>query len=98
QEGEELEVTLHVAIVASQPELVELVRRSALGVEPDVPGLALSELAAATGGEQGKDQTMGGLLVPPRDQLDAGGDVPPLVAAAHLELAALGVEQVPEIV
>ena len=34
----------------------------------------------------------------PADQLDARGDVAPLVAAAHLQLAALGPIEVPEVV
>jgi hypothetical protein len=35
---------------------------------------------------------------PPPDQLGARGDVAPLVAAAHLELAVVGAEEVPEVV
>jgi hypothetical protein len=98
EEGEELEVALHVAVVGVDPELVELVRAGALRVEPHVAALALAELGPRGRGDQGEDHPVRLCALPPADQLDPGGDVPPLVAAAHLHLALLGPEEVPEVV
>ena len=46
EESEQLEVALDVAVVGVEPELVEVVRAGALGVEPDVAAFALAELGA----------------------------------------------------
>ena len=98
QEGEELEIPLHVPVVGVDPELVELVRTGARGIEPDVAGLALPELGAGGRGDEREDQPVRLAALPPADQLDPRGDVAPLVAAAHLELAALGPPEMPEVV
>ena len=90
EEGEQLEVALDVAVVGIEPELVEVVGAGALGVEPDVAGLALAELGARGGRDERKDQAVHLPALALAHQLSARGDVAPLVAAAHLQLAALG--------
>ena len=80
------------------PELVELVGRGALGVEPHVAALGLAKLGAVGLGDQGAGDGIGLAAVHAAYELGAGGDVAPLVAAAHLQLAALGAVQVQEVV
>src|SRR5260221_12076761 len=86
-EGEDPEQALDVAVVAVEPVLVEAVRAGLRGIEPDVLTLALAELTAVGGGEERTDQPVGRRALPAGDELDPGGDVAPLVAAPHLQLA-----------
>src|SRR5438552_16881963 len=94
-EREQLEVALDVGVVGVHPELVQLVRRRERGLEPERARLALAELGAGRRGDEWGDQAV--RFSPPfhpPDEIDAGGDVPPLIAAAHLDGAALAPEQV----
>src|SRR4029453_3622956 len=98
EKREQLEETLHVPVVTVQPELIEVIRAGAGGIEPDVLTFALAELRPRRCCNGRVHEPVPLALLPPRDQLDAGSDVPPLVAAAHLQLAALALVEMPEIV
>jgi len=89
QQGEVLEIRHHIGIGRVEPVLVEAEGRRAPGVEPHRPGLGLAELDAGRGGDQRHGEGVGFAVSYLADQLCAGGDVAPLVAAAHLERAAV---------
>ncbi len=92
---EPAQVRADVAVVHVDPVLVERVRRRARRVQPDgVAALALAELRARRRQEQLVGDPVRRALVGlaarrPPDQLEARGDVPPLVRAAHLHLDAV---------
>ncbi len=103
QEGERAQVAADVAVIGVHPELEERVRAGADRVEPDVARLALAELGAVGLGDQRPGQPVGLGGASATDQVDAGGDVAPLVAAADLQPAPsgsrkIGVEEVEEVV
>ena len=99
EDGEYLDVFRSVVVAYVEPELVELVGGGALGVEPDVAALGLAELAAVGLGDQRACE--GESVVTSGDaayQLCAGGDVAPLVRAAKLQVAALVLVEVEEVI
>src|SRR2546428_653182 len=89
QEGEELEVALRVPVVRVEPELEKLVDRRASGIEPDRATLRLPELRTRRRGEERRDEPVRLAPLHPADQVDSGGDVPPLIAPTHLDGALL---------
>ena len=104
EEGEPAQVDADVAVVGVDPVLVEAVRRGQGRVEPDrVAGLALAELRARRREQERVGQAVGGLGLAvrpagrPPDQLEAGGDVAPLVGAAALQLDAVRATEVGEV-
>ncbi len=97
-EREELQVALDVAIVHIDPELVELVRRRELWVQVDRAAFRLSELLPRRHGHERRDEAMRLGVLDAANQIDAGGDVAPLVAAAHLERALPLAEEMQEVV
>ena len=56
QRGEDLDVFLGILVADVEPELVELVWRGALRVEPDVATLGLAELLAVSLGDERTSQ------------------------------------------
>ena len=62
QRGEDLDVLLGILVTDVEPELVELVRRGAFRVEPDVAALRLAGLRAVSLGEQAASQSEGLVL------------------------------------
>ncbi len=98
QPGEVLQVLADIGIIDVVPELVEAVGRGALRVEPDRARLGLAELGAVGFGHQRIDQPIGALPERAADQLDTGGDIAPLVAAASLKFAAVMLEEIGKIV
>ena len=98
--GEYLDVALCVVIANVEPELIELVRRCALRVEPDVSALCLAELLAVGLGYQRTCQRVSLSLAAERAayKLGSGGHVAPLIVAAHLQLAALVLIEIQEVV
>lgn len=80
--------------------LVELEGRGQPGVEPQGVAGGLADLFAAGSGEQRRGEPEGvlGVGAPLLDQVDAGQDVPPLILAAKLDLAAEVLVQMPEVV
>ncbi len=98
EQREDLDVALGVLVADVQPELVELVRRSITRVEPYVAALGLAELATVGFGNQraGQCESLAAGLT--ADQLRTGGDVAPLVGAAHLQFTAFGFVQMQEVV
>ena len=98
EEGEDADVAGGVDIGAVEPELVELVWRCALGVEPHVSALGLAELGAVGLGDERAGEGVGLATFYAADELGAGGNVAPLVGTAHLQLAALGAVEDEEVV
>ncbi len=96
--GEDLDVLLRVGIAYVEPELVELVGRGVAPVEPYVAALGLAELAAIGLGDERTDQCEGFASLHATDELRAGGDVAPLVGAAHLQAHALLAVEVQEVI
>ncbi|CRQ69900.1 hypothetical protein PAERUG_E5_London_17_VIM_2_12_12_04074 [Pseudomonas aeruginosa] len=98
QFAEQGEEATDVAIIAVAPELPEVERRQALGVEPYRTLRRLAHLAPVTGGQQrhGQAEQLGAALA--SRQLHAVDDVRPLVGAAELQGAAAPARQFDEIV
>ena len=96
--GEDLDVFLRIGIAHVEPELVELVGGGVAPVEPYVAALGLAELAAIGLGDEGADQGERFASLHTADELGAGGDVAPLVGAAHLQAHALLAVEVQEVV
>src|SRR4051794_16990800 len=58
EEREELQVPTRVAIIGVEPELVELVRRREIRIQPDRPCLGLAELRPGCGRDQRHDDAV----------------------------------------
>ena len=86
---EHLEVLHHVAVVGVEPELAERVRAGQRRIEPHGAGFCLAELRAVGLRDQRGSQGMDGLLLDATDEVDARGEVAPLVGAAGLQGAAV---------
>ena len=90
EKGEGAQVGADVLVLGPDPVLEELVgRRLATGVEPHRARLRLPHLPAAGQGDQRRREPVGLRPSQPADEVDALGDVAPLVAAAELEPAAV---------
>ena len=100
ERGEYLDVAFCVLVGHVEPELVEGVGRGAVAVEPDVAFLRLAELLAVGLSDERAGEGKGFVVATElaTDELCAGGDVAPLVAAAHLQFAVLGLVEVEEVV
>ncbi len=93
EESEDTDIASGVDIGAVEPELVELVGRSLLGVEPDVAALGLAELGAVGLSDEGAGECVSLATFHTTDKLGAGCNVAPLVGTSHLEAAVLGAVQ-----
>ena len=84
QRGEYLDILFGIVIADIQPELIELIRCGALGVEPDVSRLGLTKLLTIALSNQRTCQSKGLILVTQRttDELSTRGDITPLVVTA----------------
>ena len=98
EEGEDADIFLAVLVAAVEPELVKVVRGGLGGIEPDVALLGLTELAAVGLGDERTGEGEGLAVGLAANQLGAGGDVAPLVGAAHLQLAVVVLVQIHEVV
>ena len=87
QKREVLEVTHHIAVVGANPELVKLVDARASWIEPHCARLGLAEFRAVGIGDERQGEAVHGGVELASTQLDTGGDVAPLIAAADLQLA-----------
>ena len=95
---ENTDVFFAVLVAAVNPKLVESIGRGLLGIKPDVALFGLAEFAAIGFGDEraGEGESLAvGLAT---NQLGTGGDIAPLVAATHLQLAVVMLIQVQEIV
>ena len=81
QRGKYLDILLGIVVADIQPELIELIRCGALGVEPDVSRLGLTKLLTIALGNQRTRQGKGLVLVTQRttDELSTRSDITPLV-------------------
>ena len=97
---EYLDVALRIVVADIEPELIELVWRSALRVEPDVSALCLSELLAVGLGDErtGEGISLHIVAESAADKLRTGGHVAPLVVAAELHLAVVVLVEIQEVV
>ena len=84
QRGEYLDILLGIVVADIEPELIELIRCGALGVEPDVSRLGLTKLLTIALGNQRTCQGKGLILVTQRttNELSTRGDITPLVVTA----------------
>ena len=100
ERSEYLDVAFGILVAHVEPELVEAVGRGALGVEPDVAALGLAELLAVALGDErtGKGEGLDVVAQCAADKLGASGHVAPLVVAAQLQLHALMLVEVQEVV
>ena len=99
QEGELLEVGFDHGVFGIDPVLVVVVRREHVRIQPNADaGASLAHLLAGRRGDQRRNQGERLATIGLADQLDAAGDVGPLVRATHLQEAALGAEEVQEVV
>ena len=87
-----------VAIVGVQPELIELEGDVRCGSSHIVPASVFPNLAPDAVFISGQTSPWAFCAAQLADQIDAGGDVAPLVAAAHLQHAAIPIEQLQKIV
>ncbi len=87
QKGKQGQEPGHVAVIRVDPVLVIVIGRGALGIQPDSPLGGLAHLGAAGSGNQREGNPESRALVDPPDQVDAGHNVAPLIAAAHLQAA-----------
>ena len=94
QEGEVGQEPFHVGVVGVDPELEVIVGRSPVGVQPDRSGGGLTHLGPGGGGYQGEGQAVELLPAQAAVEVDPGGDVAPLIVAAHLQPAAVVLGQV----
>ena len=97
EHGEDLYIPCRILVGYVQPELVELVRACPFRIEPDVAFLGLAEFASVGLCDKRAGECEGLFPELSADQLRSGGDVSPLVAASHLERAALVLVE-PEVV
>ena len=100
QEGEKLEELDHISVIGVEEELIKGIGRRDVRVQIDGTLLALAELLARCRGDQregqGKHLLLNAVLLGAflAHQLAARGDIAPLVAAADLQPAPLGLEEV----
>src|SRR5688572_21674244 len=97
-ERKHAQVLFDVAIVGVYPKVVERHWCGEPFVEPERLPFTFPELGARRRRDERGGEAMRFLSFAFPDEFDAGGDVAPLVAPAHLHLAMLCSEQVPEIV
>src|SRR5258708_7672457 len=89
----ELQISGRVAIIAVQPELIKAIWRSQFWIEPDRASFGLAKLHTGRGGHQRKYQAVRLCASQSANQIDPGDDVAPLIAATHLQSAAVPVVQ-----
>src|SRR6185436_16766608 len=97
EKGEVLQICHDIPIVGVQPELIKAERRGTRRIEPDGTRFRLPELRARCRRHQRHDEPVRFLRAPLADQIDARGDVAPLIAAAQLECALETIEYLEEI-
>ena len=81
QRREDLDIACRIGIIDIQPELVEGVWARALGIEPHIATLGLTELTSVGLRDQRTYQSIGLASIHTADQLRTRGDIPPLVRA-----------------
>src|SRR5271165_4847483 len=84
---EVLQVANHVSIVDSDPELVEFVDTGSGGIQPDCARDRFAELRAVGVGDEWQGQAVDAAAQFSAGEVDPGGDVAPLIAAADLQPA-----------
>src|SRR5688572_33221852 len=87
EEGEEPQIADGVAIFRIQPELVELIGLCQFGIEPDRSRFGLADLRSRRRGDERQHDPVGLAPADATNEIHAGGDVAPLIAAAHLQRA-----------
>ena len=95
--GEPQEAAAGVIVVEIDPILIEAVGACAAGIEPDRTGGGLPHLRAVGLRQQRAGDAVKLPTPQPTRELDPGGDVAPLVAAAELHAAVEGVGEVDEV-
>ena len=98
EHGEDLDVFLCVRVRYVEPELVELIWRRALRIQPDVSLLSLSELSSVSLCDQRAGECESLLAEDTADELGTCGDVSPLVCSTHLQGTSLVLIEIEEVI
>ena len=77
--------------------MVKLVNAGARGIEPHGAGFGLAELSAVGVGDERESEAVNGFGKFTAREVDSGGDVAPLIAAADLQVAVVRLFEVKEI-
>src|SRR5690606_17159503 len=85
EQSEVAQVASRVAVVRIDPELKELVRRRANGIQVNGAGFGLSEFCACGSGDERCRDHLGVGTVHAPHELHSGSHVAPLVATTYLE-------------
>ena len=96
--GEEFEEAIDISIRGVDPELVEFVRTGFLRIQPHGAAFGFTEFGAVRFGDQRYGQAKHLVLMQTTGQIDAGGDVAPLVRAADLQRHAVQLIQAGKVV
>ena len=92
------DVVRHIGIARIEPELIKLVRASALGIQPDIATFGFSKLGSVCFFNQWCGQRKCFSTVHAANQLGTRGDISPLIATTHLQHYILVFPQVVEII
>ena len=98
QRSENLYITCGILVTYIQPELIELVRRSITGVQPNITRLSLTELTTIGLCNQRTSQCKHFTAISTANQLGPGSNITPLIRTTHLKFAALCFIKMQEIV
>ena len=99
ERGENLDILFGIGIAHIEPELIEFVWGSALGVEPHVAAFGLAKFAAVgLGDERAGESECIHIAGDAANEFGTGGDITPLVATAELEAAIFVLIEVEEVV
>src|SRR3954462_12741613 len=96
--SKESQITTDITIVDVDPELVELIRRRALGIEPHASRFCLSEFRSRCVRNEREGERMRFTTVRPPNQLESCSNVSPLITAAALQRDVVSSEQLTKIV
>ncbi len=98
KESQEFEVIDDFGIFRVDEELVHLIRRSLVDIEPDGLAIGLAEFLSVSFGQKRHRKTIGFLAQFLADQFNAGRDIAPLVLTCDLHDAVAVLIQVKEVV
>src|SRR5438309_5806412 len=88
-----LEKALHIPVIDVDPELVKLIRRGQLSVQPDGSSRGFAHFLSTRRSEKWKGHGKGFAIGDPTDEVDPSDQVAPLIIPADLEHAAIALEE-----
>src|SRR6056300_168794 len=84
EEGKVVKELVNICICGINPELIKGIGRRSCRIQPDSAFLSLTKLASISLGHQRQSQAKNLLLVKPAGQIDARGNIAPLVGTTYL--------------